>query len=106
MKKVILILAVILVSAVTWQCTQEDVYMDEQVQTKIEHLTTPPPDDGGGDGYGYHFYCAHEDAWGGVSHYVYTNGYTYKCKRLRTSQQYHARFYSADAANEHCRNPY
>ena len=58
MKKVFLILTVILVSAVMWQCTQEeDVYMDEQIEVnvdleKIIHLTTPPPDDQAGEGGG------------------------------------------------------
>ena len=111
MKKVILILAVLLVSAVTWQCTQdEEVYIDEQIIivddiTKGEELPDPEDteDDGSGSvGGDWVAWCVYENP-SGYSHVIQKKGYSYRCIYRGSVHTYPS---SKTAAEYHCRTGY
>ena len=94
-----------LLTMVVYQsCTQEDLYIDEQVQTKIEHPTTPPPPDGGveGDADGWSYYCSFNQPYVGV-HSVQKNDYSYnyRCKIQGENSIHWTSIYST-AADYHC----
>ena len=109
MKKVILILAVLLVSAVMWQCQSEDeVYMDEQIEVSddlqkeggLGEDIDPWSDDSAG---GWSTYCTYTPAYG-RKHVVKTNGYggSYKCWRSGEATA-HKTMSGKTTADYHCR---
>ena len=108
MKKVILILTVILVSALALQCTQEEVYMDDQTIV-VDDVTkdggddiVPFDDDTSGGGTQY---CK---AWDSVEykwHQTYNIGYNeYECRVSGSwgSRSTHLRGMTISMARAHC----
>ena len=111
MKKVILILTVILVSVLMWQCQSEDeVYMDEQIEVsedlQKEGGLGEDIDPWGDDSAGGKKKLCSTTTYGGITHVVYEfNSYTFKCYK-NNSMSPHTEFGSRTMAEYHCRNAY
>ena len=111
MKKVILILTVILVSVLMWQCQSEDeVYMDEQIEVsedlQKEGGLGEDIDPWGDDSSGGKTLLCKTRTFSGTLHRVYQyNVYTFKCFKDNAMSP-HMDFSSRTMAEYHCRNAY
>lgn len=105
MKKLLLVLsAFALFSVFVISCTQDEVYTNEQIEIQSKNdLTTPPPDDQGGEGtYSYELWCSGRDSEGNM-HRIYkaTVGYDAKCY-INGSRTMHKYLGLTKDAEAHC----
>ena len=108
MKKLILLVVLGLFTMTVYQsCTQEEVYMDEQIEVSADiqkeggtgEDIEPWDDDSAG---GWTTFCTYREAYGGKNHAVKTDGLYYRCWRSGDIR-HHWTGQTRTDANYHCR---